>query len=440
MPRVLSLILGGGRGSRLFPLTKQRAKPAVPVGGKYRLIDIPISNCLNSKLNTIYVLTQFLSVSLHRHISTTYKFDMFSKGFVEILAAQQAYDEQIGWYQGTADAVRQNIAYIKREEPDEVLILSGDQLYRMDYRHLVDTHRQSKAEVTIACIPVREDQTSGFGLMNVDDSGRVLGFAEKPKTAEARKPYFTPSKWIDAKGIPSNGRNYLANMGIYLFKTDKLIEMLNSPVPDKLHNAMLLPHDFGSNVFPNHVADRHIHAHLYDGFWEDLGTIRSYHETSLALGEPEPPFDFFQPEGVIYTRMRNLPASRINGARLDHATVADGCVIGGGSTVEHSLIGVRSVVGANCLLKHVVMIGSDGYETKAELAENKRLGRPNLNIGEGCRIERAILDKDCRIGRGVRVRDHDGDADFDDVAGRYYIRDGIVCVPRAAAIPDGLEI
>ncbi len=440
MPTVLSLILGGGRGSRLFPLTKQRAKPAVPVGGKYRLIDIPISNCLNSKLNSIYVLTQFLSVSLHRHIANTYKFDMFSKGFVEILAAQQAYDDQIGWYQGTADAVRQNIAYINREEPDEVLILSGDQLYRMDYQQLIQTHRDSGAEVTIGTIPVREDQTHAFGLLRMDDSGRVLGFAEKPKTAEGRKPYHTPTDWIEARGIKCQGRNYLANMGIYIFKTDKLIEMLNTPVPDKLHNAMLLPHDFGTNVFPNHVADRHLHAHLFDGFWEDLGTIRSYHETSLALGEPNPPFDFHQSDGVIYTRMRNLPASRINGARLDHATVADGCIIGANSVIAHSLIGVRSVVAANCHLKNVVMIGSDGYETAAEIEANKRENRPNLNIGPGCRIERAILDKDSRIGENVIIRDHDGDADFDDPSGRFYIRDGIVCVPRAAIIPDGTQI
>ncbi len=440
MPEVLSLILGGGRGSRLFPLTKSRAKPAVPVGGKYRLIDIPISNCINSRLNTIYVLTQFLSVSLHRHISNTYKFDMFSKGFVEILAAQQAYDEQIGWYQGTADAVRQNIAYINREEPDEVLILSGDQLYRMDYRQLIKTHRESGAEVTIAAIPVREDQTPGFGLMRMDDSGRVLSFTEKPKTADARKPYHTPTAWIEAKGIPCNGRNYLANMGIYIFNTDKLIEMLNAPVPDKLHNAMLLPHDFGTNVFPNHVADRHIHAHLFDGFWEDLGTIKSYHETSLALGEPNPPFDFFSPEGPIFTRMRNLPASRVNGATLESVTIADGCVIGAGSSVKHSLIGVRSHVGANCHLSDVVMIGSDGFETQKELEENRRLGRPDLNIGEGCRIARAMLDKDCRIGQGVLIRDHDADADYDDPTGRYYIRDGIVCVPRGAILPDGLEI
>ncbi len=440
MRQVLSLILGGGRGARLFPLTKQRAKPAVPVAGKYRLIDIPISNCLNSKLNKIYVLTQFLSVSLHRHISNTYKFDMFSSGFVEVLAAQQAYDEHIGWYQGTADAVRQNISYIKREQPDEVLILSGDQLYRMDYREMIETHRKSQADVTIACIPVKEDQTPGYGLVQIDDGGRVRSFAEKPKTAEARKPYFTPDKWVESQGYKSNGRNYLANMGIYLFKTDKLFEMLNTPVPDPLHNANLLPHDFGSNVFPNHVADRHIHAHLFDGFWEDLGTIKSYHDCSLALAEPEPPFDFFQPEGVIYTRMRNLPASRINGATLDQCTIADGCVVGAGSSISHSMIGVRSRVGANCKLRDVVMIGSDKFETVADLAENRQLGRPDLNIGNGTQIERAILDKDCRIGHGVRIRDHAGDADFDDPAGRYHIRDGIVCVPRASVIPDDLQI
>jgi glucose-1-phosphate adenylyltransferase len=247
---VLSLILGGGRGSRLFPLTRARAKPAVPVAGKYRLIDIPISNCINSGLRSIYVLTQFLSVSLHRHIANTYKFDMFGKGFVEILAAQQANEEHIGWYQGTADAVRQNLQYIEREESDEILILSGDQLYRMDYRAMIETHRKSGADVTIAAIPVHESQTSGFGLMVVDDEGKVQRFVEKPKTAEARQPCVVPGEWIDAQGIPSGGRNYLANMGIYLFNTPKLIEMLNTPVLDTLHNQMRPPHDFGHNVFP----------------------------------------------------------------------------------------------------------------------------------------------------------------------------------------------
>ena len=440
MRQVLSIILGGGRGTRLYPLTKQRAKPAVPVAGKYRLIDIPISNCINSRLNGIYVLTQFLSVSLHRHIANTYKFDMFSKGFVEILAAQQAYDENIGWYQGTADAVRQNVPYIVREETDEVLILSGDQLYRMDYRDLVRTHRESGADVTIAAIPVREDQTPGFGLMKIDDTGRITGFTEKPKTDEARRPYFVPAEWIEGKGIPAGGRHYLANMGIYLFNTEKLIEMLNTPVPDALHNETRLPHDFGTNVFPNHVATRHIQAHLFDGFWEDLGTIRSYHEVSLALAEPDPPFDFFTAEGLIYTRMRNLPASRINGATLERCTIADGCVIGAGTRIEHCLIGVRSRVGADCRLTDVVMIGSDRFETPAEVRENRDAGRPDFNIGDGTTIEGAILDKDCRVGKGVRVARAAGKPDYDDPEGRYCIRDGIVCIPRGAIIPDGTVI
>jgi glucose-1-phosphate adenylyltransferase len=440
MAKVLSLILGGGRGTRLFPLTKQRAKPAVPVAGKYRLIDIPISNCLNSNLNRIYVLTQFLSVSLHRHIANTYKFDMFSNGFVEILAAQQGYDENVGWYQGTADAVRQNLPYIIQENADYVLILSGDQLYRMDYAQMIDTHRKSGAEVTIACLPVPEEQTSGFGLMRVDDTGRVKEFAEKPKTAEARKPYFTSAEWIEERGIPCLGRHYLANMGIYLFKTDKLIDMLNTPVFDKLLHQEKLPHDFGSNVFPSHVGQRHIHAHLFDGFWEDLGTIKSYHEVSLALAEPSPPFNFFQSEGMIFTRMRNLPASRIDGATLDRASIADGCIVGSGTMIEHSLIGVRSVIGRNCKLKDVVLLGSDRFENPHDLRVNHATGRPDLNIGDGSLIEKAILDKDCRVGRNVQIRCQGGKPDYDDPQGRYYVRDGLVCVPRAGVIPDGLVI
>ncbi|CAN5604099.1 glucose-1-phosphate adenylyltransferase [soil metagenome] len=440
MPKVLSLILGGGRGTRLFPLTKQRAKPAVPVAGKYRLIDIPISNCINSRLNRIYVLTQFLSVSLHRHIANTYKFDMFSNGFVEILAAQQGYDENVGWYQGTADAVRQNLPYIEQEQPDEVLILSGDQLYRMDYQDLLATHRKSGADVTLACLPVPENQTSGFGLMRVDNAGQVQEFAEKPKTAEARKPFHTPTEWIEERGIPCLGRNYLANMGIYVFKTDKLIEMLNTPVYDKLLHTEKLPHDFGSNIFPSHVGKRHIHAHLFDGFWEDLGTIKSYHDVSLALAEPSPPFNFFQSEGMIFTRMRNLPASRFDGTSLSRVSIADGCIIGTGSSIEHSMIGVRCVVGRNVMLKDVVCLGSDKFESPKDLKENAQQNRPDLNIGDGSRIERAILDKDCRVGKNVTIRCQSGKPDFDDPAGRYFIRDGLVCIPRAGVIPEGLTI
>lgn len=437
---VLSIILGGGRGSRLFPLTKSRSKPAVPVAGKYRLIDIPISNCINSGLRNIYVLTQFLSVSLHRHIANTYKFDMFGKGFVEILAAQQANEEHIGWYQGTADAVRQNLPYIEREESDEILVLSGDQLYRMDYRAMIETHRTSGADVTIAAIPVHESQTSGFGLMVVDDDGKVQRFVEKPKTAEARQPCFVPSEWIDAKGIPSNGRNYLANMGIYLFNTPKLIEMLNTPVLDSLHNQLRPPHDFGHNVFPNYVGKVQIQAHLFDGFWEDLGTIKSYHEISIALGDTTPPFDFFTPDEAIYTRMRNLPASKFDGATLIHSLVSDGCRIGAGTVIDRCLIGVRSRVGSDCRLSETVVIGSDGFEPPDDLKENVTLDRPAWGVGDGCRIVRAILDKGCRIGKGCKLVNEKNVQEADDPHGRWHIRDGIICVPRSGVIPDGTVI
>jgi glucose-1-phosphate adenylyltransferase len=430
MRTVLALILGGGRGTRLYPLTRSRSKPAVPVAGKYRLIDIPISNCINSGLHTIYVLTQFLSVSLHRHISNTYKFDMFGKGFVEVLAAQQT-NESADWYQGTADAVRQNIAYIERENPDEVLILSGDQLYRMDFRNLIETHRGHRADVTIAAIPVREDQTPGFGLLSMDAHSRVTGFVEKPKTAEERQPFFTSADWIERRGIPAGGRHYLANMGIYLFRTEVLYELLT---------AKPLATDFGKEVFPRNYKTKKVCAHLFDGYWEDLGTIKSYHEASLALAGPNPPFDFFSPEGVIYTRMRNLPPSRINGAALEHSVVADGCIIGAGSRVERSLIGVRSIIGSDCVVRDVVLIGSDSYETAAQKRENAQAGRPDLNVGDGTVIEKAILDKECRVGRNVKLVNAARKQDFDGPNGMYFIRDGIICVPRGTIIPDGAVI
>ena len=424
--QVLSLILGGGRGSRLYPLTKLRAKPAVPVAGKYRLIDIPISNCINSGLSKIYVLTQFLSVSLHRHIANTYKFDMFSRGYVEVLAAQQTNDAA-DWYQGTADAVRQNTVYIQNEGCDETLILSGDQLYRMDYRDLVRTHRETKADVTIAAIPVREDQTPGFGLMRMDDAGRVVSFVEKPKTEADRTPYHTPAGWIEDRGIPCGGRHYLANMGIYLFNTDVLFELLN---------AKPLATDFGKEVFPRFVASKRIQAHLFDGYWEDLGTIKSYHESCLALCDPNPPFDFYTPSGVIYTRMRNLPASRVDGARLTHTVVSDGCRVGAGTELDHCLIGVRALIGDNCKISSTILLGADGYETAA--------GRPGevplLGIGDGTVIRRAILDKGCRVGAGVRIVNEAKRQEYDEPTGMYYIREGIVCVPRGAVIPDGTVI
>ncbi len=430
MRSVLSLILGGGRGTRLFPLTRSRSKPAVPVAGKYRLIDIPISNCINSGLHNIYVLTQFLSVSLHRHIANTYKFDMFSKGFVEVLAAQQT-NETADWYQGTADAVRQNISYIERDNPDEVLILSGDQLYRMDFRHLIETHRGHRADVTIAVIPVPEKDTPGLGLVSMDAHSHVSGFVEKPKTAEEREPYFTSAEWIEKRGIPCNGRHYLANMGIYLFRTEVLYDLLTTKP---------LATDFGKEVFPRNYKTKKVCAHLFDGYWEDLGTIRSYHEASLQLASPNPPFDFFAPEGVIYTRMRNLPASRIEGATLERSLVADGCVIGSRTRIERSLIGLRSRIGSDCVIRDTVIIGSDKFETTAQKAENLRRGRPDLNVADGTVIEKAILDKDCRIGRGVKIVNKDHRQDFDGPNNTYHIRDGIVCIPRNTTIADGTVI
>jgi glucose-1-phosphate adenylyltransferase len=381
-------------------------------------------------LHTIYVLTQFLSVSLHRHIANTYKFDMFGKGFVEVLAAQQT-NESMDWYQGTADAVRQNIAYIERENPDEVLILSGDQLYRMDFRNLIETHRGHRADVTIAAIPVREDQTPGFGLLSMDAHSRVTGFVEKPKTSEERQPFFTSAGWIEKRGIPADGRHYLANMGIYLFRTEVLYEVLT---------AKPLATDFGKEVFPRNYKSKHVCAHLFDGYWEDLGTIKSYHEASLALASANPPFDFFSPEGVIYTRMRNLPPSRINAAVLGQSVVADGCVIGAGTRIEHSLIGVRSIIGSECTIRDVVLIGSDNYETETQKRDNARAGRPNLNVGDGTVIERAILDKECRIGRSVKLVNRSNRQDADGPNGLYFIRDGIICIPRGTIIPDGTEI
>jgi glucose-1-phosphate adenylyltransferase len=428
MDSVLSLILGGGRGTRLYPLTMLRSKPAVPIAGKYRLIDIPISNCINSGLNRVYVLTQFLSVSLHRHIANTYKFDPFSRGFVEVLAAQQT-NESSDWYQGTADAVRQNIRYVHEDRCTDVLILSGDQLYRMDFAQLLQTHRQNKADVTIGVLPVTAEQSSGFGIVRLDDGGRVVGFVEKPKTAEQLTPMRTPAEWIEKRGIPSKGRAYLASMGIYLFTRQALFHLLNAPP---------LATDFGKEIFPRSIATHHVQAHLFDGYWEDVGTVKAYHEASLALTVENPPFDFHSPEGVIYTRMRYLPASRMSGATLEHGLVSDGCVIGAGTRITHSVVGVRTRIGRETVIRDSVLLGADRFETDQERAENRRRGLPDFTVGNGTLIENAILDKDCRVGSNVRIinREKKQNADGEN----YVIRDGIVVIPKGAIVLDGAVI
>jgi glucose-1-phosphate adenylyltransferase len=424
MKDVLSLILGGGRGTRLFPLTMLRSKPAVPVAGKYRLIDIPISNCLNSGLNRIYVLTQFLSVSLHRHIANTYKFDNFDRGFVEILAAQQT-NEAADWYQGTADAVRQNIRYVQEDGAREVIILSGDQLYRMDFRELQKTHQDNKADVTIAVLPVSQEQTPHFGIIQLDETGRVIGFVEKPKTPEQLKPLSISGQWLESRGIESKGRHFLANMGIYVFNRQTLFELLN-----------LAPRstDFGKEVFPNSIRTHRVYCHLFDGYWEDLGTIKAYHEANLALASDNPPFNFHSQEGIIYTRMRFLPASRMSGATLEQSLVSDGCVIQAGTKISHSVIGLRSRIGSNVTIKDTVFIGADRFETDAERQRNRERSAPDIGVGEGAVIERAILDKDCRIGKNVRIinKKHVENEE----GANYVIRDGIVVIPKGIMVPD----
>jgi glucose-1-phosphate adenylyltransferase len=424
MQSVLSLILGGGRGTRLYPLTMLRSKPAVPIAGKYRLIDIPISNCLNSGLNRVYVLTQFLSVSLHRHIANTYKFDPFSRGFVEVLAAQQT-NEAADWYQGTADAVRQNIRYVHEDGCREVLILSGDQLYRMDFGQLIQTHRDSEAEVTIAVLPVTQAEASSLGILRVNDAGQVIGFVEKPQTEDQLDPLRTSSEWLERRGIESRGRQFLASMGIYLFHRETLFGLLNT-TPRAT--------DFGKEIFPRTLKTHRVQAHLFDGYWEDLGTIKSYHEANLALAGDQPPFDFHSHEGVIYTRMRFLPASRVSGAELYQCLISDGCVVEAGTRMTRCVVGVRSRIGRDVVLRDTVIIGADRFETDAERAANRLRNIPNFTVGDGSTIQRAILDKDCRIGHNVQlvnrrnIQNDDGE--------NYVIRDGIIVIPKAVVIPD----
>jgi glucose-1-phosphate adenylyltransferase len=426
--RVLAVIMGGGRGTRLHPLTAERCKPAVPLAGKYRLVDIPISNCLNSEINRIFLLTQFQTASLHRHVVNTYQFDPFGGGFVDILSAEQT-EKTTDWYQGTADAVRRNLIHFRSFPHDLVLILSGDQLYRMDFRNLIKRHRITKADVTIAVLPVPRHQVGGFGLVKVDDAGRVTGFVEKPQRDEQLTPFVTPREYVEKFDIPYNDRPYLASMGIYLFDRDMLVRLLQEKPPAT---------DFGKDVFPRCVERLHVQTHLFDGYWEDLGTIRSYHECHMALASEDPPFEFHERDGVVYTRMRNLPPSRIVGSTLDRAIVSDGCVILSGSRIEQSIVGVRCRIGHNVTLRETVIIGADKYDTDEERAVNSAAGLPNRTIGDGTVIERAILDKDCRVGNDVRIINAKGVQEAE--GPNYVIRDGIVVIPRMAVVPDGTVI
>ena len=425
MRNLVTLILGGGKGTRLYPLTRYRSKPAVPLAGKYRLIDIPISNCLNSGLNRIYLMTQFNSVSLHRHIRQAYNFDRFDGGFVEVLAAQQTI---VGsdWYQGTADAVRKNLRYLEQYGIDYVLILSGDQLYRMNFRKMLESHQQANADVTIAALPVDAEAAQSFGIMRIDETGRVVGFLEKPQTEDDLNMVRTDPAWLDAHGIASRGRDCLASMGIYLFNRDTLVDLLKNSDYE----------DFGREVFPMAIRARTVQMHPFDGYWEDIGTIRSFYEANLALAGTEPPFEFAAPDAPIYTRARFLPSTRIQGGTVRGSLLSDGCLIGDGAIIENSVIGVRCRIGNNVTIRNSVLMGADYYERPAQMREDLASDRPCVAIGDGSLIDGAIVDKNCRIGKNVRIATlSKGDStDFD---ADVIVRDGVIVVQKGAELPDG---
>ena len=417
MEDVIAVILGGGRGTRLYPLTHQRSKPAVPIGGKYRLIDIPISNCLNSNLRRIFVVTQYNSESLNKHLSMTYKFDVFSSAFVTVLAAEQTEDSP-EWFQGTADAVRQSTRHLDSHRSREVLILSGDQLYQMDYRKMLDTHRRHVADATVAVLPVTAEQTAGYGILKVNRQGRIVHFEEKPK------PERLPELESD---IPGHGKGFLASMGIYMFSR----EALERAASDR---ALV---DFGRHVIPKAIGEQRVQAHFFRGYWEDVGTIGSYYEANLQLCDPMPPFDFYDAGRPVYTNPRFLPATKIEGCALKSALVSEGGILMG-AEIERSVIGIRSRIGQGTRIRHSLILGADYYESLEEIDRAQAKGLPPVGIGQDAVIERAIIDKNARVGRGVRIVHAEGASEKDGPG--YYIRDGIVIVPKGGVIPDGAVI
>ncbi|MCR4735582.1 MAG: glucose-1-phosphate adenylyltransferase [Treponema sp.] len=425
-PRVLAIILGGGKGTRLYPLTKERSKPAVSFGGKYRIVDIPLSNCINSGYKKIYLLTQFNSASLHLHITNSYNFDRFSGGFVEILAAEQTL-EHSGWYEGTADAVRKNFIHFKSQKPTHYVILSGDQLYKMDLRAFMDAHIKSGAEITIATTAVNRRDASGFGIMKIDSESRVKEFMEKPK----------PDMNIDAWKIPAEARGalppekeFLASMGIYIFNADTMEECLLG------ENEKYT--DFGKEILPLAIGKKKISSYVFDGYWEDIGTIRSFYEANIALTEPYPAFDFYGNSTPIYTHMRNLPPSKINKADITASLTSEGCIITE-CKLNKSVIGVRSIIENGSELNGVIMMGADYYDDEEEKSENRKKGAPCTGIGKNCKIANTIIDKNARIGDNCKIgvsgkKYEDGDH------GSFYSADGIIVIRKGATIPAGTEI
>jgi len=425
MSALTAIILGGGRGSRLDPLTRMRAKPAVPIAGKFRLIDIPISNCLHSGVRKIFLLTQFNTESLHRHIHNTYRFDTFSMGFVRILAAQQTAENQ-AWYQGTADAVRKNLRYIK-DADEHIIILSGDHLYRMDYSKFFAHHLKMDADVTISVKPVFSQQASEFGILRSDKKGWIKAFVEKPQTQELLDEFQIDKSSFDSFNMDPQGRTHVASMGIYIFKKEVLFDLLNES--DK--------EDFGGEIIPDSLNKKKLAAYFFDGYWEDIGTMRTFFEAHFELTKPVPEFNFYDETFPFYTNPRFLPASKITNCQINQSVVAEGSILLG-SIIENSIIGIRSFIEEGTLVQRSIIMGNTYYETIREREENSGLGRPNIGIGRSCIIRNAIIDMDCRIGSNVHLinknqKDHD-DGD------NYAIREGIIVIPKGATIPDNTII
>lgn len=425
MKKVLAIILGGGAGTRLYPLTKLRAKPAVPIAGKYRLIDIPVSNCINSEIYKIYVLTQFNSASLNRHLSRTYNFSGFSDGFVEVLAAQQTA-ENPNWFQGTADAVRQYLWMFQEWDVDQFLILSGDHLYRMDYRQFVQRHQETGADITLSVLPIDEKRASDFGLMKIDDNGRVVSFSEKPK-GDALKAMQVDTSILGLTPEQAQKSPYIASMGIYVFNKDVLINLLKES-PERT--------DFGKEIIPASAKDYNVQAYLFGGYWEDIGTIESFYEANLALTkQPQPPFSFYDETAPIYTRSRYLPPTKMLDCQITESMISEGCILKE-CRIDHSVLGVRSRVEKGCLIQDTLLMGSDFYEPFVERQSGLQKGGVPLGIGADTTIRRAIVDKNARIGRNVQIINKDRIEEASRESEGFYIRNGIVVILKNAIIPD----
>ncbi|MFN0278598.1 MAG: glucose-1-phosphate adenylyltransferase [Pyrinomonadaceae bacterium] len=425
---VVAVILGGGAGSRLFPLTHERSKPAVPLGGTYRLIDVPVSNCINSEVTQIFVLTQYNSASLNRHISRAYRFSRFSSGFVEVLAAEQT-KENPEWFQGTADAVRQVLPHLRDQRVDTLLILSGDHLYRMDYRKFLKRHYDTNADMTISVHPCTPNEAGEFGLLKTDTDGKIIEFKEKPKGDDLE------SMRVDTTNFGLNAdeagtRPFLASMGIYVFNYDRMVELLQAD-----HSWV----DFGREIIPVAIQKYNVQAYLFNEYWEDIGTIRAFYEANLDLASPLPKFNFFDTSAPIYTRSRYLPPSKMHGCDIDNSMVSEGCILNG-VHIRNSIIGLRSRIDKGVDIQNSIVMGSDLFESITEIHTNLANNIPHMGIGENSVIQRAIIDKNVRIGNNVRLLNQDGAVDREADDKSFYIRDGIIIIPKNAVIADGTVI